>query len=64
MDVYGQWQGQQQATLSRIRTRMLILDHPDTAEDNSRLEAIRSAWKQRTHEHSVLEVTEPASVSF
>jgi hypothetical protein len=43
---------------------MLIIDHAATAEDAARLEAIRVAWKQRTHEHSVLEVTEPAEVSF
>ena len=64
VDVYGQWQGQQQANISRIRTKMLIIDHPSTPEDAARLEAIRTAWKQRTHEHSVLEVTEPADVSF
>jgi hypothetical protein len=64
VDVYGQWQGQQQSTPSRIRTKMLIIDHPSTPEDASKLEAIRTAWKQRTHEHSVLEVTEPAEVSF
>jgi hypothetical protein len=64
VDVYGQWQGQQQSTPSRIRTKMLIIDHPSTPEDSAKLEAIRTAWKQRTHEHSVLEVTEPADVSF
>jgi hypothetical protein len=64
VDVYGQWQGQQQSSISRIRTKMLIIDHAATAEDAARLEAIRVAWKQRTHEHSVLEVTEPAEVSF
>jgi Protein of unknown function (DUF3574) len=64
VDVYGQWQGQQQSTPSRIRTKMLIIDHPSTTEDTAKLEAIRTAWKQRTHEHSVLEVSEPAEVSF
>jgi len=68
VDVYGQWQGAEQAGKgappSRIRTKMLIIDHPSTPEDAARLEAIRTAWKQRTHEHSVLEVSEPADVSF
>jgi hypothetical protein len=68
VDVYGQWQGQQQAGAarppSRIRSKMLIIDHPSTAEDATKLEAIRTAWKTRTHEHSVLEVTEAADVSF
>jgi hypothetical protein len=68
VDVYGQWQGTQQAgeakPPSRIRSKMLIIDHPSTPDDAAKLEAIRTAWKQRTHEHSVLEVTEPADVSF
>ena len=68
VDVYGQWQGQQQPGAarppSRIRSKMLIIDHPATSDDAARLEAIRTAWKLRTHEHSVLEVTQPADVSF
>jgi hypothetical protein len=68
VDVYGQWQGQPQAGAgdapSRIRSKMLIIDHPSTPEDAARIEAIRAAWKQRTHQHSVLEVSEPAEVSF
>jgi Protein of unknown function (DUF3574) len=68
VDAYGQWQGTEQAAQgkppSRIRSKMLIIDHPATPDDAARLEAIRSAWKLRTHEHSVLEVTEPAEISF
>jgi hypothetical protein len=68
IDVYGQWQGKQQAAESkppsRERSKMLIVDYPDTDENAAKIEAIRIAWKQRTHAQSVLKVTQPADVSF
>jgi hypothetical protein len=64
IDVYGQWQGKNQTTPERIRSKMLIVDYPATAENAARIEAIRAAWKQRTHDQSVLKVTQPADVSF
>lgn len=64
VDVYGQWQGKNQTTPERLRSKMLIIDYPDTADNRARIEAIRAAWKQRTGDQSVLRVTEPADVSF
>jgi hypothetical protein len=64
LDVYGQWQGRQEKAPERIRSKMLIIYYPATAENAARIEAIRSAWKQRTGDQSVLKVTEPADVSF
>lgn len=64
VDVYGQWQGKNQRALERLRSKMLIIDYPDTAENRARIEAIRSAWKQKTGDQSVMRVTEPADVSF
>lgn len=64
LDVYGQWQGKNQATPERLRTKMLIIDYPDTAENRARIDAIRSAWKQKTGDQSVMRVTESADVSF
>lgn len=64
LDVYGQWQGKNQTTPERLRSKMLIIDYPDTQENRDKIEAIRSAWKQRTGDQSVLRVTEPAEVSF
>jgi len=64
IDVYGQWQGKQQKTPERIRTKLLIIDYPATAENTARIEAIRVAWKQKTGDQSVMKVTEPADVSF
>jgi hypothetical protein len=64
VDVYGQWQGAKQTTPERLRSKLLIIDYPDTQENRDKIEAIRAAWKQQTGEHSVLRVTQPADVSF
>ena len=64
LDVYGQWQGKNQAAPERLRSKMLIIDYPDTAENRAKIEAIRAAWKQKTGDQSVMRVTEPADVSF
>jgi hypothetical protein len=64
LDVYGQWQGKQETAPERLHSKLLVIDYPDTAENRSRIEAIRTAWKQRTGDQSVLRVTQPADVSF
>jgi len=64
LDVYGQWQGKNQAAPERLRSKVLIIDFPDTAENRAKIEAIRSAWKQKTGDQSVMRVTESADVSF
>jgi hypothetical protein len=64
VDVYGQWQGKKQSTPERLRSKMLVIDYPDTAENRAKIEAIRSAWKRKTGDQSVMRVTEPADVSF
>jgi len=64
IDVYGQWQGRNETAPERLRTKLLIIDYPDSAANRAKIDAIRAAWKQRTHDQSVLKVTEPADVSF
>jgi hypothetical protein len=64
VDVYGQWQGKTQRAPERLRSKMLIIDYPDTQENRDKIEAIRTAWKQLTGDQSVLRVTEPVDVSF
>jgi hypothetical protein len=64
IDGYGQWQGEGQATPERLRSKIVVLLHPDTATQRTAIEAIRSAWKARTGDQSVLRVTQPAEVSF
>jgi hypothetical protein len=64
MDVYGQWKGKNQSAAERLRSKLLIVDYPDTAENRAKVEAIRAAWKQKTGDQSVMRVTEPVDVSF
>ncbi len=64
IDVYGQWQGKGQSAPERLRSKQLVIDYPDTPANRAKVEAIRSAWKQRTGDQSVLRVTQPADVSF
>lgn len=64
LDVYGQWQGKSQTTPERLRSKMLVIDYPDTQQNREKVDAIRAAWKKMTGDQSVLRVTEPADVSF
>jgi hypothetical protein len=64
LDVYGQWKGKDQPRPERLRSKLLIIDYPDTPENRNRIEEIRAAWKQRTGDQSVMRVTEPAEISF
>ena len=64
VDVYGQWQGKKQTSPERLRSKLLIIDYPDTQENRNKIDAIRAAWKQKTGDQSVLRVTEPVDVSF
>ena len=64
VDVYGQWRGKNQPEPNRERSKMLIIDYLDSAENRDKVEAIRAAWKRQTGEQSVLRVTQPADVSF
>jgi hypothetical protein len=64
LDVYGLWQSKAETAPERIRTKLLVIDYADTPENRAKVEAIRSAWKQKTGDDSVMRVTEPADVSF
>ncbi|MDP9051215.1 MAG: DUF3574 domain-containing protein [Acidobacteriota bacterium] len=64
MDIYGQWQGKEETSPERIRSKVLIIDYPVTAENAAKIQAIRVAWKKRTGDQSVMKVTQAAGVSF
>jgi Protein of unknown function (DUF3574) len=64
LDVYGQWQGKTQTTPERLRSKLLMIDYPDTQMNRDKIDAIRAAWKKLTGDRSVLRVTQPADVSF
>jgi hypothetical protein len=63
-DIYGQWLGKGQSAPERLRSKVLIIDYPDTPENRDKIDAIRAAWKAITHDQSVMRVTQPADVSF
>jgi len=64
VDVYGQWQGKNDSTPQRLRSKLLIVDYQDSQENRDKVEAIRSAWKRLSGDLSVLRVTQPVDVSF
>jgi hypothetical protein len=64
LDVYGQWRGAAETATDRERSKLLVIVYLDNAENRAKIEAIRAAWKQLTHDESVLKVTQPADVSF
>jgi hypothetical protein len=64
VDVYGQWQGAKEPSPERLRSKMLIVDYPDTQANRDKVDAIRAAWKKMTGDQSVLRVTQPVDASF
>lgn len=64
IDVYGQWLPPGAETPSRLRSKELVVHHPDTPEQAAAIEAIRTAWKQETGHLSVLRSQLHADVSF
>lgn len=64
VDAYGQWQGKQQAQPERLRSKIVVLLYPDSPAARASVDAIRSAWKAKTGDQSVLRVSQPADVSF
>jgi hypothetical protein len=61
-DAYGQWRGK--ADVARLRSKVLVVLHPDTEEAKARIEAVRVAFLSRTGQQSVLRASWPAAVSF
>lgn len=64
LDAYGQWKGDKQPQPERLRSKIVVLLHADSPAQRDAIEAIRSAWKAKTGDQSVLRVTQPAEVSF
>ena len=64
LDIYGQWQGKNQTTPERLRTKCLVIDYQDSQPNRDKIEAIRAAWKKLTGDQSVMRVTVSADVSF
>ncbi|KRG43421.1 hypothetical protein ARC78_07300 [Stenotrophomonas pictorum JCM 9942] len=63
-DAYGQWLFRGAPEPNRLRTKVLVVLHEDTAQRRDDIEAIRLAWKQATRHQSVLWSRQPVEVSF
>lgn len=64
LDAYGQWQGSKQPQPERLRSKIVVLLYADGPTQRGAIDAIRSAWKAKTGDQSVLRVTQSAEVSF
>ncbi|MGF1447961.1 MAG: DUF3574 domain-containing protein [Opitutales bacterium] len=65
-DAYGQWmrRDSRDGQPNRLISRVLVILHPDTPEDNAKIEAIRQAFLDQYGHESVLRTSLPARVSF
>lgn len=63
-DAYGQWLARGQDAPGRLRSKTLVILHPDTPEHRRRIDEIRLAWKRQTGHVSVLWSWQRVDVSF
>ncbi len=56
LDAYGQWRADEASGIDRVRSRVLVIVHPDTPAKRAGIEAIRKAYLERTGAQSVLAV--------
>jgi hypothetical protein len=63
-DAVGQWLAREDEPPPQLRTRVIVLLHPDVADAAERIDALIEAWKTETGQRSVLWVRQPALVRF
>jgi Protein of unknown function (DUF3574) len=59
LDGQGQWRADERSEIDRIRSRVLVIVHPDTPAKRAGVEAIRAAYRERSGAQSVLAVETP-----
>lgn len=64
VDSYGQWLSEGSVTPSALRSKIVIILHPNEPLYFEKMNQIRDAWKKMTNHVSVLSVVLPAEVSF
>jgi len=64
LDAYGQWLFSDTGQLHRLRSKVVVIFHENSAQRRNDIDAIRLAWKQDSGHQSVLWATTPAEVSF
>ncbi|WP_020173949.1 DUF3574 domain-containing protein [Methyloferula stellata] len=62
-DGYGQWRNKR-GTISKESSRLLLIWYEKDATTETKIEAIRAAYKRRFHQDSVLRADEISCVSF
>ena len=63
VDGYGQWKSPR-GTIAKERSHVLLLWHAAGAEADTKIDAIRAAYKKRFHQFSVMRVDSTDCVSF
>ncbi|WP_293000338.1 DUF3574 domain-containing protein [Nevskia sp.] len=63
LDVQGQWKKRDTGTIERLNSKLVVILFHGTRQRRA-LDALRTAWKQRTGDESVLLSITPAQVSF
>jgi len=63
LDGYGQWK-RPDGRIGTERSRVLLLWHKPGADADTRIDAIRDAYKKRFHQLSVMRVDSTDCVSF
>jgi hypothetical protein len=63
-DARGQWRNPQTKTISRERTKVVMIAMPPDAGNEARLQEIISAYKTRFKQQSVGLIVRPSCVSF
>ena len=63
-DASGQWRDRADGTIVHEPSKRVEIVLPGTADDDSRLDAIVTAYKRNFHQQSVAVIVRPACVSF
>ena len=63
-DAKGQWRNPQTQTISRERSKVVMIAMPPGADNDARLQAVIEAYKTRFKQQSVGLILRPSCVSF
>jgi hypothetical protein len=64
VDAYGQWQSSRDGKIYGLISKVVVILHPATPDDEARIERVRAKFKTLTDQESVLRGTQPATVTF
>ncbi len=64
VDAYGQWKSSRDGKIYGLISKVVIVLHPATPEDESRIERVRATFKSLTGQESVLRGSQAATVAF